>query len=238
MLTLPEFQKIDAGLTPQTVNNTNVTGRYLPLANYRDILAVMHVSSMAATKTAKIELLQATDRDGTNSKAVTDAEATLTANTLVYKATVACSSVIATDALSVNEKTYTVVASSATLADGEVNVGGSNTLMAEAFATAINDSNYGVPGVTASADSGTLTLESTDGETAITVSTDDATMTLATLEAWAYVSLQSEQIDVINGFTFVAPKVTTTSNSIVGVTMLRGNSRYGVTQAAGASAIV
>ena len=238
MLISSEKQKVDIGLTPQTVNNTNVTGRYLSLAKYRDVLCVLHVSSMAVSKTAKIELLQATDRDGTSAKSISDSEATITANALVYKATVVCSSVIATDTLTINGITYTVVASGATLADGEVNVGGTDAAMAEAFAAAINDSDYGILGVTASANAGTLTLESTDGETAVTLSTPDSTMTLATSEAWAYVNLQSDQLDSENDFLYIAPKVTVTSNSVVSVTMLRAGARYGVTQAAGASAIV
>ena len=54
---------------------------------------------MAATKTAKLELLQATGRAGSDAKAITDADATITANTSVYKCTVACDTVVSTDAL-------------------------------------------------------------------------------------------------------------------------------------------
>jgi hypothetical protein len=86
------------------------------------------------------------------------------------------------------------------------------------------------------ASTGTITLTSTEpGETLITLAASNATFTLATVEAQAYVEIDS--MDLTAGFDHVAPKVTTTSNSIVSVLVLR-EPRNSAAQKVGASAVV
>lgn len=230
--------KIDFPLPPQALNNSNATGRYFKLDKFREACFVLSVKSMAATKTAKIEVYEASDLDGTDAALVTDGDATITANTLVTEATVTCASVISTDVLVVNGVSLTVVASGGNADDLSVTVGGTDTAMAAAFAAAINNSDYGIDGVTASSSSGVLTIKSTTGEQAVTVSTPDATMTLATVSAFAYVDLKGADLSIDDDLIFVAPKITVTSNSTVSVALLRGAGSGSFTQGAGASAVL
>ena len=85
-----ESEKLDIALVPQAVNDTNITGKYHPVKNYGRILALLAGGAMAATKTTKVELLQAVDNGGTDAKGIPttvgqEAVAEITANALVYR---------------------------------------------------------------------------------------------------------------------------------------------------------
>ncbi|QNB48203.1 hypothetical protein BR63_19170 [Thermanaerosceptrum fracticalcis] len=72
--------KVDIALPAQSIVSANVTGAYFGMQMYNKALAVLNVGAMADTNTAKIELLQAKDASGTDAKAITGAEATITAS--------------------------------------------------------------------------------------------------------------------------------------------------------------
>ena len=96
-------------------------------------------------------------------------------------------------------------------------------------------------GVKASNAAGVVTLISEEpGEVVITIASnpDDGTCVKATVEAQAFVEIDTRQLDKKNGFSHVAAKVTTTANSNVAVALLRGNARYTPAQKVGASAVV
>lgn len=211
----------------QALNNTNVTSKYFDARQSRRIAAILTVLSMAATKTAKIEFLQAKDTSGTDAKAVTSAEKTVTANTEVVEATVTLSTFLATGTITINGVTFTAHASTTTAADREFSIGGTDTQDAAALAGLINDATYGVPGVTASASSGVVTLVADDGYTITVTSTpDDATCVKATVEAIAAVDISAESLDSDNGFHFVALKVTTTANATAVAAVLLETDQY------------
>ncbi len=243
---LHEELRLDVGLVPQALNNNNVTGRYFSTKNCARILAHLKVGAMAATKTAKVELLQATDKDGTGSKGIPStvgqlATAEITANALVTKATITLATFLAGGTITINGLVFTAHATTTTPANREFSIATSDTAAAAALVTCVNDPTYGVPGVKASSNAGVVTLEADPaGEVTITVSSspDDGTCTKATAEAQAYVEVRSDMLDYVNGFTFVAPKVTTTANTVVSVAMLRGAPRFAVAQKVGASAAV
>ena len=236
-----EDVKIDIGLVSQALNNTNVTGKYHSLKDFRSALAIPSGGAMAATKTTKIELLQAKDAAGTGSKAITDAEATITANALVTEMTVTLATFLATGTITINGLVFTAHATTTTVANREFSIAGNDTADAAELVTCINDATYGVPGVTASSNAGVVTLIATDpGEKVITVSSspDDGTCVKATVKAQAFVEILSTSLDKVNDFTHVAAKVTTTANSNVAVFLARGNVRFTPVQKVGASAIV
>ena len=238
MKRLSEDVKVDVGLVAQTLNNTNVTGRYFHLAKYPRLLAVLSIAAMAATKTAILELLQATDRDGTGSKGIPTtvgqtAIATVTANTLVTEATVVVGTISGSsgDELVINGITFTAADATSAAAREFADAAG--------LVTCVNNATYGVTGIIASANGSTVTLKSTDaGEYAITVSETGDNLTLATTKALAYVELDASELDLANAFAYVAPKVTTTANTVVSVEILRYGSRWMPTQKCGASAVV
>lgn len=71
--------KFDNGLIAQDLSNSNKTGDYFGLQMYRKAIAVLNVGALTAGTNIKIELLQATDTAGTNSKVIDGANTTITA---------------------------------------------------------------------------------------------------------------------------------------------------------------
>jgi hypothetical protein len=186
---------------------------------------------MAATKTTKVELLQATDAAGTGAKAITDAEAEVTANTLVHEATVALGSAAATDVVTINGIAFTMAVATS-IPDREF-------ADDDGLADCVNDAVYGVPHVRATAATNVATLNS-DGEVAITVEKTEVagTITLATTQAQAYVDIDVGNLDLANDFSHVAAKVTTTATSVVSVSLDFYEARFTPASAVGASAIL
>lgn len=232
MKDMSKREKIDIGLLSQALNNTNATGRYYGMQMYRKALFILNGAAMAATKTTKLEVLQAKDAAGTDSKAVTSAEATITANTLVTEATIALAAAAATDKVTINGITFTMAVATDASAREFADAAG--------LVTCINHAAYGVAGVTASADGTTVTVKATDpGEKVLTVAGTDVagTVTVATTRAQAYVEVDVSSLDLANGFEYIAAKVTTTANSVVGVALIRGDGRFEPIQYVGASAV-
>lgn len=229
-----EDLKIDVGLVSQALNNTNVTGKYHPLNEFRECLAVLSGGAMAKTKTTKIELLQATNAAAGSAKAVSGAEATITANTLVTELTITLATVLNTETITINDLVFTAHTDTTTVADREFDISGTDTADAAALVVCINDPTYGVPGVTATNAAAVITLVSTvPGATLITAASTDATFTVATTKAQAYVSIDPMVLDAT--FDHVAVKVTTTANSNVAAVLLRSKGRKVITQKMGAN---
>ena len=232
-----EKAKLDLGVVPQTLNNSNVTGRYYKAAAYRRALAVLQVGALAATKTAKLEFFEAKDAAGTSAQLLAGAAATIAANTAVTEMTIALATVVAADAIVINGLTFTAHATVTTVANREFSISGNDTADAAELATCINDATYGCPGITASASTGTITLKATDpGETTITASTAASTFTLATTQAEAYVELDGLALSAT--YTHIGCKITSTGNGGVAALLMRGDPRGAVTQYVGASAVM
>lgn len=232
-----ETAKADLGIVPQTLNNSNVTGRWFAMKDHRRALGLLHVGALAATKTAKLELFEATDAAGTGAQLIEGAAATITANADVTEATVALGTVLAGDEITINGVTFTAHATVTTAANREFSISGNDTADAAELATLINDPDYGVPGITAAASSGTITLRASDpGAETITVATEDATFTVATTAAQAYVEIDGQALS--DGFSHIACKVTSTGNGGVAALLLRGDGRDAIAQHVGAAAVV
>jgi hypothetical protein len=200
---LIENMHISVPLTATSLSNTNTTGQYVPTANVSRLLAVLFGGAAAATKTWKLELLEATDAGGTGAAAISGATATGTANTLVKKATIATGSIANTDIVTVNGVAFTKAAATS----------GASFADADDLATAIG--TYCV-GLSATNSTGTVTVVAADGY-AITVSKTEVagTITLATVESVTVVEVYNEAFDVTT--THVAPKVSVTGAGYYGV---------------------
>ncbi len=240
-----ESEKLDIALVPQALNDTNVTGKYHPVKNYGRILALLAGGAMAATKTTKVELLQAVDNDGTDAKGIPTtaaqaATATITANALVTECTVTLATFLAGGTITINGLVFTAHATVTTPANREFSIAGSDTQDAVELCLCINDATYGVPGVKASNAAGVVTLVSKKpGEVVITMSSnpDDGTCVKATIKAQSFVEISTDKMDFENVFNHVAAKVTTTANTTVSVALIRGAFRLAPVQKVGASAI-
>jgi len=229
-----ELSRMILGLTPQALDNDNVTGPWIPFKHGGYLRAWLIGGAMAAAKTTKIELLQATDAAGSDVKAVKDQgdvamAATITANTLVTEATVDLTAAAATDKVTVNGIVFTMA--------GATDASKREFADAAGLVTCVNHATYGVPGVSGSANGAVVTLVSDPiGETAITVvGTNVAgTVTVATVSAQAFVEIPAGLLDIHNGFYWVAAKVTSTATTVVGVVLDFYPSRWTPVQAVGA----
>ena len=237
MRRLTELSKTIIGLAPQALNNTNVTGRYHATTEGRRLRAWLLGGAMAATKTTKLELLQATDSAGTAAKAVTDGNGdavavTVTANADVTVGTVDLTAVADTDVVTVNDVDFTKAAATDVTAREFADAAG--------LVLCINNSVYGVPGVLASAVGAVVTIvaEPAGGETITLDKTENAgTIVLATTEAQAFIDLELGMLDFDNGFRWIAGKVTTTANSVVAVLFDHYDTRFTPAQKVGASSV-
>ena len=242
---LSEIQKIDVGIQAQSLNGT-VTGRYHNMKGYGKAAGILSAGAIAATKTAKGELLQAKDVDGTDSKGIPTtaaqaATATITANALVTKATITLATFLAGGTITINGLVFTAHATTTTKANREFSIAGTDTQDAVELVSCINDPTYGVPGIKATPAAEVVTLEADPaGEKVITVSSspDDSTCVKATVEAQAFVEIDTRQLDKNNDFTHVSVKVTTDAAIVVGAAVIREGARFTPEQKVGASAVV
>ncbi|MCM0760671.1 hypothetical protein M7775_19150 [Sporomusa sphaeroides DSM 2875] len=224
MKALLKRAKFDIGVAPQALNNTNATGAYFSMTYYRKVLAVLSAGAMAAGKTAKIELLQAKDANGTEAKALTGAEVTVTANTSIAAATLTLATVAAGNAITINGLTFTAHATETTPEERKFSIDGDDSADAAALAGLINHAIYGVPGIIAVANAAVITL--TAIEKGITITDAAAAITPATVRAVAYVEADVSHLDINNDYTHVAVKLTTTANTVAAATLIRGDGRF------------
>ena len=219
---ISEAVKVDIGLAPQSLVSTNATGSYYSMANYRKVLAHLVTGTIVAAGTVTVALFQATSAAGAGSKAITNATATLTANTNDVSADIALASMGSADTFTINGVTFTKGAST---------VASTRTFVDYAGAAAdINDATYGVSGVTAVvANTSHIVLTQTSPRyPAITVTHTNSggTITSSTDLAQAYVEVEASQLDQNNGFYYVAAKVTTAGATVLcAVSLLRGEAR-------------
>lgn len=201
MDTLKEACHISMPLVATSLSNTNVTGSYIPIARMKSILFILHGGAAAATKTWKLELLEATDNAGTGASTVTSA--TGTANILVKEATIALASVANTDTVTVNGTIFTKAAATSGLEFAD----------AAGLKTAIEAN---CEGITGSVSSTTVTITAEDGY-AITVSRVNTagTITLATTESVTAIAVTNDDLELDT--THIAPKVTVTGIGVYGV---------------------
>ena len=201
------------GLTPQAVSNTNVTGRYFK-ANKHNTWTLI-IGNQADTKTAKIDILQATDASGTGAKAITDQDGSSTATStitgrvganeisILVTGVTNGKTVILTHSKYGSATTYTAAGATDTAANEFADAAGlvscinnsqGDYLIASAVGTAVTvRSLYPAKG-------GTIT-ESGVQETAKLITT--------IVNAMTRVSVECDGLDLDDDFVYVACKVTT-----------------------------
>lgn len=227
--------KIDVALKPQSLATTNATGQYFRMDKHRRALFLVNIAAMATGNTVAAQAMQATDGRGSSEKVITNALATVTAETKVKKATVTLVSLTAGSTIVINGITFTAHASTTTKANREFSIAGTDTQDAAELVSCINDATYGVPGVFASSNLGVVTLVATEpGDGYLTVVGVATTGVAATVEADAFVEVEAGMLDIANGFDHVALKVTTSGTVIVGSTLIR-DCRHTPDQYVGAS---
>ena len=211
-----EATKFDTAVTPQTVNSSNVTGRYFSLVDFTQLLIMVIGGALAAGTAATIELFQAKDEAGTDAKQIGTLSSVVTSLTKIVEGTIALATVANTDVVTVNGIAFTKAAATDAAANEFAD--------AAALAALINSK---VTGVFATAVSTTVTVRSASGEADVTLSKTEnsGTITLATTAYQAALEIGAWDLDRKNGFTHVAARVTSTGNGVVGAVALRGDAR-------------
>ena len=231
---LSDVQKIDNALESQALNGAG-TGEYFNMANSRKALFVVNLGAMATGNTSVIQTMQATDAAGTGAAVITNNTATVTANTNVAAATLTAAACAPADTCVVNGITFTGAAEAdlpnrVFLADA-----GDNNATAASLAAAINHSTAGVPGITATAAAAVVTLTSTEpGETTITVVGTAVRLVAATVKAVAFVECIAGHLNINNGFSHVALRITNSAAVQTSAVLVR-EGRYSPAQRVAAS---
>lgn len=223
MKALYKRAKVDIGLVPQALNNTNSTGKYFPMHMFNKALFWLLGGAMEAENKTSIKILQAKDANGTVVKDIKDANAIIKANTAVTAAKLTLSEVKADDTVTINGVVFTA-ADAADAANQIFAAGTNNTACAASLAEVINAAGLGIK---ATSSSGDVTVVAEDDAT-ITITTNaPGRITVATTEAEAFVEVDVGSLDLANGFEYVAAEVTTTAaNTVVSVTLIRGDARF------------
>lgn len=229
--------KVDVGYKPTSLASTVGTGPYFPVKDSRKIAFLVNTAGMVTGASVAAQVMQATDAAASGAKVVTNAVATITADTKVKAATVTLSTLLAGSTVVINGLTFTAQTDTTTYANREFKIDGNDTADAAALVLCINHATYGVPGILASSSSGVVTLTAIEpGENYITVVGTAVTGVAATLYADAAVEIDASELDTNNGFDHVAIRLTTASGTvIVGAMLVRGGLRYSPTQYLGDS---
>lgn len=235
--------KIDLGLVGQTINGSNATGPYFPVAGYRKFLAVCIDGASVLNKTTQIEWLQATALAGTGAKVVkqsnittgTESKAVSTAGALtITKATeitIDPTDAANGDTIVVNGVTFTAHTNATTAAKREFKIDGTDAQDATALYGLLIHATYGITGLGIAVtddEAGLLTLRALGDDTTLTVVSSNATrLPIAITKQILYSEIDIDDLDISGGFVYVAPKVTKAGNGIVSVVVLREVGDYG-----------
>jgi hypothetical protein len=216
-----EANKLDYPIPLQALNNTNKTGSYQDMSQSDKAVLIMNGGAMAAGKTAKLEIMEAQSAAGANAQAIANASVLITANTNVRSVLIALASVANTDTVTINGVTYTKAAATSAASKTFADAAG--------LVTCINDADNGVAGVTASYSSTNVTVVSDDfNTTKITASGANVagTVAVSTLDFCGFIEIDVNNLSVNDGYTHVAPKITTTANTSVAAMLVRSSERF------------
>lgn len=202
-------------MAPTSITNSNATGTYVDVRRLYRLTAILGCGAMAALKTTKLELMQAKDAAATSAEAIATYTATITANTKVKQATVALASVGTGDTVTVTTYQGATQIDTATYTKGSSDTTAIFTNAAGLEAAIIAT----ITGATAADNSTNVIVTALDGYTVTVTSTDvGGAITVATNQATVAIEIPESAIDFDEGFTHIAPKVTSTAtgyNSVV-----------------------
>jgi hypothetical protein len=213
--------KIDTAYLPLSRTSGNSAGEYFSMAKYRRACFVVSCATVADTYAIAAQVMQATDAAASGAKAVTNAAATITANTKASKVLLTTRSVAAADVVTINGLVFTG-GTATVLATRTFKADGNDAADATALCACINDTTYGVPGVLATLATDTVILTAIEpGEQYITVSDESGTIVSSTLQSTSFVEVDASALDSANGFDHVALRLTTTSTVLVSASLIR-----------------
>lgn len=242
---ISEHVKNDVGILPKSLASTSETGAYFSLADYTKALFTYFAAAMANGDTVVAQVMEAKDAAGTDAQALTGATATITATTKATKAlltgnTIADGTTVVT-VTAVDEDgntdavTYTCQDTNPDQSAGEFASGANDTEACANLANAINALQGDRLLATASSDTVILTSKE-PGKHTITLSDAHSTIVPSVLEAQGFVEV--DHMDLSDGYSHVALKLTTDATIVVGAACTRTGGRFGHKQAVAASKVL
>jgi hypothetical protein len=219
-----------------------IRSRYYSLREYSKIVFAFIIDTMAAAAQVVASIIEATDNAGTGAQAIATATATITANTNVQVATIVCTTVLATEYVTINGVRF-IAAAAPDFPNHVFDQSGGDAADAASLAAAINHAaaqvHFEAAGgrITAAVLAGqTVTLWMTEpGVGSLTIVSHDATMVVATVEAIG--TIEIENTALTPGFDHVALQLVGAATSHAAILAIRGGEpRYAaVTQSVAAT---
>jgi hypothetical protein len=219
--------KIDTAIG-QTTTAAATMSFYFPMAESLNAAFFFHFGEViTAGRSCVGQLYQAKDASGTDSKVITGATCTITANTKCKKTTASLNSVIAGNTIVVNGLTFTAHATTTTYADREFSIAGGDDTGTDELIDCINHTTYGVPGITAVKTSTHLTtLTPTIPGINYVTAVGGATITVRSYAIDGYIEVNANELDFANGFNHIAIQLTPSTGVILHAMIIRGYNRY------------
>jgi len=226
--------KIDVALIPASQGATAVTGEYFKMDDAQNIAFAFTATGVDNDEGSSLQVVQATDAEGTDSKNVTGATVDLSANSGATEATVQSDDPDVDDTVTINGIVFTAKTSEDT-DDREFDQSGTDAQTATSLANCVNDADNGVPGVSATASTDTVTLTVDEpGELALDVETSDNTNLVVTATITGIVEIRDGALDTDDNFGYAALTVDNDSDVVCGAMAIRGNLRYSAPDQVGA----
>lgn len=231
---ISELHKTDVAIKPQSLASAATTSEWHSMDGFHDAAFHFSASSMASSKTVKVQLSEARSSTGLGAQVISASTAAIVASIGAAQATVHFTSkVVQGHNITINALTFTgttdSTANSGTARTFTVVLGAASTrsiISAINLGAIINSATLGVPGVTANfttasnivtlvattAGSVAITAASTAGSTGITVWASKS-------QAIAETSVNKMTMD--SGYKYLKAVLTTDATIVAGMTLIR-----------------
>jgi len=229
---ISEHTKTDVAIAPQSLASAATTSDWFSMDGFHDAAFHFSASSMASSKTVKVQLSEARSSTGLGAQVITASTAAIVASIGVAESRVEFTSkVVDGHNITINTLTFTGTTTSLTntLASRTFSVRLAGTTRsayaATQFTSLINNPTFGVPGVTATAGTtGNLILTATTaGSIAITAaSTAGSTgITVWASRSQAIAETSVNKMTMNTGYKYLKAVLTTDATIVAGMTLIR-----------------
>ncbi len=233
---LSQVNKIDSAMTAASIDGT-ATGLFFSMSVTRKALFVATLGAIANGATAIFQVVESTDSLGSSAKDIADKTVTVTGGTNASAAKLAIVSAaggvhVAGETVTINGLVFTAAVSdvpeSRVYAVGSTGAESAANLLAKINS---EDSGIGISDILAIASvestNSIITLVGTEpGETLVNAVASSGTTVVSTSIATAFVEVDASEMDINNGFSHLAIKVTTSAAISSGIALIRDHSRY------------
>lgn len=216
-----EAIKLDQILKDEFNISGDNPGNNLLLSEHGINLDTANDGTTSAPKQAKVEIFQAKDASGTDSKPIPEAQAGIALNHKVTELTITFDGILDTESLTINGVTFTAHKNKTIESENRFSVLGNNAANAAEFVKCVNDSNHGLPDIIASNQSEVVRLKA-QKDIGITATSRTSHLKIAEAKARSFLDIENLNLDIENGFTHIIVKCTNDAKTHIAVTPVNG----------------